>query len=710
MHKYLLALVTLTHVSTAVTIPFPEFQEGNLNYIAPFFDISTPSCRNPSSEFAEVTEEAENFAVRSLVTTCLSLKNPAAIAFAIRQIFPTLTRFSLSYEVLDILLTNTQTARTQPQQGPHSKRHPQRQADNQQQGSGYDLEDEGTFGDRDRPAFTQKASRRRGVQKQLVLPPSQEVMDHANSLMRMGLDDYAVPAESTAAAFDSSSLSSLKSRVLRLYSELAKKPSKALVDSQKTSSAAAKSSPDEFITLDDFVEPQQSSGARATNSTPTKDYINLNTFEHRQLGIEPKSEAIKMLTIAWKKQCERLEAHLKENIIGQNRALEDFVWGIYNHYSRLIKETFADNMDYIGAPHLAALVRDKHMPSTILIVGPSGTGKTEMFRLAMDFLGLPSGTGSGALMTRAGYIGDKPEYIVEQLFDKAKSQTNAETNGVVFIDEVDKMAGAKDSRGGEFTEGAQHTLLTLIEGSQPIKITVKEEGEEITYHVNTKGMLFVLAGAFADLIPHQSSQQSTPFAITDSALVDYGMRPELINRIHRIIQTHPLSANDFYKILMFKNSPLKQVMREYSEYKGVTVRFARDALDAFTALSVKQGLGARNLKRQIQGMVDALYLRNPQEIRCAMKVICEQEMERQVFSYALREKRAEPIEAAMESFLTEREAIRSSFLEERAAALEALQQKMTEAHSKTLTITKGAMEAYLRGMAPRKEAPPSGYL
>lgn len=296
---------------------------------------------------------------------------------------------------------------------------------------------------------------------------------------------------------------------------------------------------------------------------------------------------------------------LRQRLIGQNEAVDGFTNGIFRHEKGVLMEDFLQQMKLVQGYDFFRSLYEERKPSVILLMGPSGTGKTAMFTLAMKFLQKPYGIGSGADMTKAGYVGGKPENALEELFEKAKTIEAAE-NGAVLYDEICKLAGAGRAS-DEFTSAGQHGLLTIIEGTKEITIEQKTASGKIEIPFSCRRVLYVLAGAFSELIAHRheasySEFDSRPDYITDEHLIAFGLKRELVNKVRTMVSVRPFTEDNILKIMAFQDSPLKQVLTDLED-NGIAVVFDAASLKAFAKFSVAEGFGARNLARQLQQVI-----------------------------------------------------------------------------------------------------------
>ncbi|MCL4104578.1 UNVERIFIED_CONTAM: hypothetical protein GTU68_004532 [Idotea baltica] len=307
-------------------------------------------------------------------------------------------------------------------------------------------------------------------------------------------------------------------------------------------------------------------------------------------------------------------AHLDRFVRGQARAKQDIAVAVYNHY---LSQAWRDRGEAdLGRHH-------------ILMIGPTGVGKTYLVKILADFLAVPVGFASATGLVEAGYKGNSVETIVASVLHQADGNVQKAEKGIVFLDEVDKIkrgdtGGTRDVSG----EGVQNALLTLLDGRG-------SEGMEGYEHstVDTSRLLFVCTGAFVGLdeiiterlgtaerkigFGHRENEavESIPDQPIYSALcqaetrdlVDFGMIPEFIGRFATITALHELGTGDLRKIVSTatENSALER-QRQLAALHGIDLVIADDALDAIAEEASRLGTGARGLHRLIGQSVDAV--------------------------------------------------------------------------------------------------------
>ena len=343
---------------------------------------------------------------------------------------------------------------------------------------------------------------------------------------------------------------------------------------------------------------------REFHGDPTS--VSVASFDMHYTLPEAKRFAREALLYKTKAKERALNAYLKTKLIGQDEAIDGFTNGIFCHEKGLLMEDFLQQIKQVQGDDFFTSLYEERKPSVILLMGPSGTGKTAMFTLAMKFLNKPYGIGSGADMTKAGYVGGKPENALEELFEKADTLEDAE-RGAVLYDEICKLGGSGGGSKDEFTSAGQHGLLTIIEGTKDITIEKKTPFGTVEIPFSGRRVLYVLAGAFSELIAHKKASSCAENDrcadyTTDEHLIAFGLKRELVNRVRTIVSVKPFTEEHILKIMAFQDSPLKQVLTD-CEDNGFHVVFDLAALSAFAKFSVQEGFGARNLSRQLQEVI-----------------------------------------------------------------------------------------------------------
>ena len=316
-----------------------------------------------------------------------------------------------------------------------------------------------------------------------------------------------------------------------------------------------------------------------------------------------------------------LKARLDEYVIGQEHAKKVISVGVYNHYKRILA---GDNILNDGSE----VVIQK---SNMLMIGPTGSGKTYLVQTIAKLLDVPLAITDATSLTEAGYIGDDVESVLSKLLAAADNDVERAQQGIVFIDEIDKLAKKQDVNYRDVSgEAVQQGLLKLLEGTEvevPVGATSKNAMVPLAT-IDTRNILFICGGAFPDLekiiINRLTKQSAIGFGsdlkdkydndkdilskVTTEDLRKFGMIPEFLGRMPIVFSLSALDEDMLVRILAEpKNAILKQYQK-LLELDEVKLTFEEDALRSIAAKAIKKDMGARALRAIIEEyMLDIMY-------------------------------------------------------------------------------------------------------
>lgn len=258
-------------------------------------------------------------------------------------------------------------------------------------------------------------------------------------------------------------------------------------------------------------------------------------------------------------------------VIGQEEAKKTLSIAVYNHYKRLKKDVVYPNITI--------------EKSNILLSGPSGTGKTHLCKSIAKLFNVPFVIVDATTFTQAGYIGEDIESMLTKLYIEANNNISNTERGIIFIDEIDKIA-AKPTVGRDAAGlGVQQALLKFLEGSiVNVPATLNKDNKEII-QINTENILFVCSGAFVGL-------QNT----SDQDFINFGLIPELLGRLPIHINTEQLTKSNIVDILTKTENNLVAQYKKLFMIDNIKLSFTDDAIDYIAEICVKDSLGARKLK------------------------------------------------------------------------------------------------------------------
>ena len=324
----------------------------------------------------------------------------------------------------------------------------------------------------------------------------------------------------------------------------------------------------------------------------------------------------------------KLRLELDAHVIGQAHAKKVLSVAVFNHYKRLNDRHTQATAAQAG--DLADVELDK---SNVLLIGPTGTGKTLLARSLARMLDVPFAIADATTLTEAGYVGDDVETVILRLLQAADMDIERAQRGIVFIDEIDKIGRKSDSASitrDVSGEGVQQALLKLLEGTicNVPPAGGRKHPEQQCIRVDTSDILFICGGAFAGLdriiarrggakslgfVPPQNDKPSLSAeqiiaGLQPEDLFSFGMIPEFVGRLPVISVLEPLDREALIRILTEPRNAATKQYRKLFALSGMTLEFSREALEAAADKALALGTGARGLRSVLEGvLLDTMY-------------------------------------------------------------------------------------------------------
>ncbi|MCD8205233.1 MAG: ATP-dependent Clp protease ATP-binding subunit ClpX [Clostridia bacterium] len=323
---------------------------------------------------------------------------------------------------------------------------------------------------------------------------------------------------------------------------------------------------------------------------------------------------------------EEIKNELDKYIIGQEEAKKVLSVGVYNHYKRIFSKEEDDEFKDVEVGK-----------SNILLLGPTGCGKTLLASTLAKILDVPFATTDATALTEAGYVGEDVENILLKLIQNADGDIKRAEKGIIYIDEIDKIARkgenvsiTRDVSG----EGVQQALLKIIESTVanvPPQGGRKHPNQDFL-QIDTTDILFICGGAFVGLdklVQQRMDSSNLGFGgtlkntqedvyeslteLTPQDLIKYGLIPEFVGRVPIVVALHPLDESALVSILTEPNNALLKQYQKLMKYDGVKLSFDDDAVSEIAKTAIKLKTGARGLRSIIEGFMNAVMYRIPSE-------------------------------------------------------------------------------------------------
>ncbi|MBQ4439533.1 MAG: ATP-dependent Clp protease ATP-binding subunit ClpX [Kiritimatiellae bacterium] len=313
-----------------------------------------------------------------------------------------------------------------------------------------------------------------------------------------------------------------------------------------------------------------------------------------------------------------LKAILDEYVVGHDEVKKILSVAVHNHYRRLESSFAQEKNDEFKDVEIEK--------SNILMIGPTGTGKTMLAKTLAKILGVPFAIGDATVLTQAGYVGEDVENLVRYLYQNAGEDVGLTECGIIYIDEIDKISSKTDNVSitrDVSGEGVQQALLKIIEGTTcriPPKGGRKHPDQEYI-EIDTRNILFICGGAFVGLdkiAEERAGKRAIGFGGEEKAketadirpedLVKFGLIPEFTGRLPIITVMKELSEDELVQVLTKPKNSLVKQYRKLLKMDGVNLEFEEGALRELAKSAIKRKTGARGLRAEMEKlMTDVMY-------------------------------------------------------------------------------------------------------